>query len=217
MVAELLHGPVGGVALGHVLGPGMIDQPLGEARRQHQLAVRHGDEAVAKGMEPEPRAARLADACVRSRAPPRRPRPCRTRRPTPPRAQSAQARTPRPAAGHREPQPGAAPIDARRAAYRAPRASARRLYLQLAPQARRVVGPVTLLRGAAVLRVLQLLEPVDHPRASFPCRRRLAQRLAVEHGRYPRRVSPTIFSNALRSCCDVPPWADTGTWRPVQL
>ena len=44
-----------------------------------------------------------------------------------------------PAAGQREPQPGAASIDARRAAYRA---GAWRLYSQLAPQPRRVVGPV---------------------------------------------------------------------------
>ena len=35
--------------------------------------------------------------------------------------------------------------------------------------------------------------------------------------RISRCSSPAIFSNALRSCCDVPPWADTGTWRPVQL
>ena len=41
----------------------MVDQPLGQVG-QHQFAVGHGDEAVAKGMEPELRSARLADARV---------------------------------------------------------------------------------------------------------------------------------------------------------
>ena len=30
-VAQLLHGPVGGIALRDVLGRGMVDQPLGQA------------------------------------------------------------------------------------------------------------------------------------------------------------------------------------------
>ena len=42
----------------------MVDQPLGEAGRQHEFAVGDGDEAVAQGMEPELRPARLADARV---------------------------------------------------------------------------------------------------------------------------------------------------------
>ena len=42
----------------------MIDQPLGQAGRQHELAVGDGDEAVAECMEPEFRPARLADACI---------------------------------------------------------------------------------------------------------------------------------------------------------
>ena len=33
------HRPVGGVAFGHVLGLGVVDEALGQARRQHQLAV----------------------------------------------------------------------------------------------------------------------------------------------------------------------------------
>ena len=60
-VAKLFHRPVGGVALGDVLRPGMVDQPLGEARRQHQVAVGDADEAVAKRVEPELRPAGLAD------------------------------------------------------------------------------------------------------------------------------------------------------------
>ena len=40
----------------------MVDQPLGQAGRQHELAVGDGDEAVAERMEPEFRPARLADA-----------------------------------------------------------------------------------------------------------------------------------------------------------
>ena len=63
-VAELVHGPVGGVALGHVPGPGMVDEALCQAGGQHQLAVGDGNEAVAQCMEPEPCPARLADAGV---------------------------------------------------------------------------------------------------------------------------------------------------------
>lgn len=63
-LAELRHGPVGGVSFGNVLGRGMVDQPLGQAGRQHEFAVGDGDEAVAERMEPEFRAARLADARV---------------------------------------------------------------------------------------------------------------------------------------------------------
>lgn len=42
----------------------MVDQPLGEAGRQHELAIGDRDEAVAERMEPELRAAGLADARV---------------------------------------------------------------------------------------------------------------------------------------------------------
>ena len=62
--AQLRHGPVGGVALGDVLRRGMVDQPLGQASRQHELAVGDGDEAVAERMEPEFCPARLADARI---------------------------------------------------------------------------------------------------------------------------------------------------------
>ena len=34
-LAKLGDGPVGGVAFGHIVGPGMIDQTLGERRGQH--------------------------------------------------------------------------------------------------------------------------------------------------------------------------------------
>ena len=63
-VAQQLHGPVGGVALGDVLGGGVVDQPLGQAGRQYELAVGDGDEAVAQRMEPELRPARLSDARI---------------------------------------------------------------------------------------------------------------------------------------------------------
>ena len=63
-VAQLRHGPVGGIALGDVLGRGMIHQSLGQAGREHELAVGDGDEAVAQGMEPEFRPAGLADARI---------------------------------------------------------------------------------------------------------------------------------------------------------
>ena len=42
----------------------MVEQPLGQAARQHQFVVGHGDEAVAQRVEPELRAALLADARV---------------------------------------------------------------------------------------------------------------------------------------------------------
>ena len=89
-VVNLVGDALGRVALGHVVGPGVVDQPLGQARRQHQVAVGDADEAVAKGVEP----------CSRSRAPPRslcapRARPTRP----PPRARpTPRARAPRPQA-----------------------------------------------------------------------------------------------------------------------
>ena len=42
----------------------MVDQPLGQAGKQHELAVGHGDEAVAWRIEPEPRPVHLADARI---------------------------------------------------------------------------------------------------------------------------------------------------------
>ena len=63
-VAQLRHGPVGGVALGDVLGWRVVDQPLGQAGRQHEFSIGDGDEAVAERMEPEFRPAGLADARV---------------------------------------------------------------------------------------------------------------------------------------------------------
>ena len=49
--AELADGPVGRVALGHVGGPGVVDQPLGQRTRQGQVAVGDGDQAVAEAVE----------------------------------------------------------------------------------------------------------------------------------------------------------------------
>ena len=63
-VALLLDGPVGGVALRDVLGRGVVDEPLGQAGRQHEFVVGDGDEAVAQRMEPESRPARVADARI---------------------------------------------------------------------------------------------------------------------------------------------------------
>ncbi len=62
--AQLFNGPVRSIALGHVTGPFMVDQPLGERPRQHQLALGHGDERVAQSVEPELRATGLRDAIV---------------------------------------------------------------------------------------------------------------------------------------------------------
>ena len=42
----------------------MVDQPLGQAGRQRELAIGDGDEAVARRMEPASRPARLADARI---------------------------------------------------------------------------------------------------------------------------------------------------------
>ena len=42
----------------------MVDQPLGQAGRQHERAVGDGDEAVAERVEPELRSALLADARI---------------------------------------------------------------------------------------------------------------------------------------------------------
>lgn len=81
----------------------------------------------------------------------------------------------------------------RRAAGPSVCALARHLDPQLAPQPRRVVWPVTLVRGATVLDVLQLLEPVDHLRASGAGARRLAQRLAVERGKRIVEGAPVVI------------------------
>ena len=63
-LAKLRNGPVGRVALGDIVGPGVVDQPLGERGWQHEIALGHGDEAVAQAVEPELGAAALADAGV---------------------------------------------------------------------------------------------------------------------------------------------------------
>ena len=42
----------------------MVDQPFGQRWRQQQVALGHGDEDVAQPVEPELRAAHLADAGV---------------------------------------------------------------------------------------------------------------------------------------------------------
>ena len=57
-------GPLGGVTLGDVARPGVVDQPLGQRWRQHQVALGHGDEGVVQAVIPEARAAGLADALV---------------------------------------------------------------------------------------------------------------------------------------------------------
>ena len=62
--AKLLDGAVCRVSLGHIVGPGMVDQPLREGREEHQFTLGTGDEAIAKPVEPELRSARLADAAV---------------------------------------------------------------------------------------------------------------------------------------------------------
>ena len=63
-LAKLGDGPVGGVSLGDVVGPGVVDQPLGKRGGQHQLALSDGDEAVAQAVEPKLRPAGLADRGV---------------------------------------------------------------------------------------------------------------------------------------------------------
>ena len=63
-LAKLGDGPVGGVALGDVVGPGVVDEALRQRGRQHELSLCNGDEAVAQAVEPELRAAGLADAAV---------------------------------------------------------------------------------------------------------------------------------------------------------
>ena len=60
-LAQLPDGPVGGVPFGDVVGPGVVHQPLGQRRRQHQVAFGDGDEGIAQTVIPEPRAAGLAD------------------------------------------------------------------------------------------------------------------------------------------------------------
>ena len=56
--------------LGDIVGPGVVDQPLGERGGQHQLALSNGDEGVAQPVEPELGPARLADAGVEDDAGP---------------------------------------------------------------------------------------------------------------------------------------------------
>ena len=46
-LAQLPDRPVSGIALRDILGRRMVDQPLGQRVWQHQLALRHRDEAVA--------------------------------------------------------------------------------------------------------------------------------------------------------------------------
>ena len=62
--AKLLDGAVCRVSLGHIVGPGMVDQPLRKGREEHQFTLGTGDEAIAKPVEPELRSARLTDAAV---------------------------------------------------------------------------------------------------------------------------------------------------------
>ncbi len=66
-LAQLLHGPVGGVALRHVGLTGVVDQPLRQRARHHRLALGHRDERVARPVEPEPCARHFADAFVEAR------------------------------------------------------------------------------------------------------------------------------------------------------
>ena len=60
-LAELLDGPVGGVAIGEVAGRCMVHQPLGQPMGQQEVALGDGDEGVAETVVPEVRPARLAD------------------------------------------------------------------------------------------------------------------------------------------------------------
>ena len=62
--AELRYGPVGGVTLGHVGGPGVVDQALGQRARQHEFPFGHRDEGVAQPVEPEPGSTRFGDVAV---------------------------------------------------------------------------------------------------------------------------------------------------------
>ena len=62
--AQLPDGPVGRVPLGDVVGPDVVDQPLGQSARQQQVAFCHCDETIPQSVVPELRAARLADQPV---------------------------------------------------------------------------------------------------------------------------------------------------------
>ena len=60
-LSTLFHDPVGGAAFDYVLGTGVVDQPLGRARGEHQPMIGDGDdEAVTKRVEPEHRPASAA-------------------------------------------------------------------------------------------------------------------------------------------------------------
>ena len=61
---SLPDGPVGRVSLGDVVGPDVVDQPLGQSARQQQVALCHRDETIPQSVVPELRAARLADQPV---------------------------------------------------------------------------------------------------------------------------------------------------------
>ena len=63
-LAKLPESPVGCIAFGDVVGACMVDQPLGQRGRQHQLALGDGDETVAQAVGPELGAARLAIAGI---------------------------------------------------------------------------------------------------------------------------------------------------------
>ena len=63
-IATLLDSPVRGVTFRHVRRPGVIDQPISQRSWQHQLPLRHGDEGVAKTVEPKLCASDLADPGV---------------------------------------------------------------------------------------------------------------------------------------------------------
>ncbi len=56
--------PHSSVSLGDIVGPGVVDQPLGERGGKHQLALGNGDEGVAQAVEPELGPAGLADAGI---------------------------------------------------------------------------------------------------------------------------------------------------------
>ena len=61
---QLPDGPVGGVSLGDVARPGVVDQTFGQGPRQQQVTLGDGDECVAQSVVPELRAARGADPLI---------------------------------------------------------------------------------------------------------------------------------------------------------
>ena len=63
-LAKLFDGPVCRLPLRDIVGPGVVDQPLGERGVQHQFTLGDGDEAIGKPVETELRSARLANAGV---------------------------------------------------------------------------------------------------------------------------------------------------------